>query len=539
MVGIALAIFVLALGLRLVGIGWGLRNDLHNQSYHPDEPLIFDFANKSQVYRPSEAEYYNYGTLYLALLRVSYAMPATYGGLPLPEFLDAPANLEQWNTVHQYASQSHLAGRVVSAILGAGTAAVAFVMLLPWLAMFGAIAASAVLALAPALVEHSRFQTVDVPSLFFITLATAACLRLLRLDIRKANWPLEIGVVAALVGLASSTRFTNGLLILSLLAALALMRPPRLPLLLGISVVAASLAFVATTPGVLFDWANFARDFQNQSQHASRGHGTLFMGTHVGYVMHLEHLLLGIGLIAPIGLIGIAFAAYRKHNWALVVLAFAIPYYVLIGSAEVKFLRYGFPMYLAIAVGVGYAISAIPRVFVVKYPATIVAILVWFAPTVRDTWRIAEWMTQEDPRDSAGRQLKSLATNDPNMTVGIIADPWFWTPAVVKDAMPFKPEDMKRRMLESNKSPRVVRIQDGGTPDYITYSSFEVSDLTRLSGRTDIDPTVAADIVSGNQLLHWIEINYELVGEYGKGGPKAHDMQYVQPHVWVWKRRAN
>ena len=82
---ISLVIFIIALAIRLPGIGWGLKNDLHNQSYHPDEPLIFDFVHRTNLFRgPTEREYYNYGTLYYAVLRTAETVGRTVTGVSMP-----------------------------------------------------------------------------------------------------------------------------------------------------------------------------------------------------------------------------------------------------------------------------------------------------------------------------------------------------------------------------------------------------------------------------------------------------------------------
>src|SRR5260221_10625838 len=85
-IAIAVVLFVVSLTIRLMGIGWGLRNDLHNQSYHPDEPVIFDFIHHSGIfvhenstYREKASDrYYSYGTLYLGIIRVAHGMVSTY-----------------------------------------------------------------------------------------------------------------------------------------------------------------------------------------------------------------------------------------------------------------------------------------------------------------------------------------------------------------------------------------------------------------------------------------------------------------------------
>jgi hypothetical protein len=37
-------VFLFAFLIRLPGITWGLPNALHNQSYHPDEQVIFSYS---------------------------------------------------------------------------------------------------------------------------------------------------------------------------------------------------------------------------------------------------------------------------------------------------------------------------------------------------------------------------------------------------------------------------------------------------------------------------------------------------------------
>ena len=69
---IALALFVAALVLRWVGIGWGLPNDIRNQSLHPDEPVIWMYAQQLDPGRGDfDPSFYQYPTLYLTALKVA------------------------------------------------------------------------------------------------------------------------------------------------------------------------------------------------------------------------------------------------------------------------------------------------------------------------------------------------------------------------------------------------------------------------------------------------------------------------------------
>ena len=118
-----MGLVVLAFLIRLLGVGWGLPNALHNQSYHPDELVIWSYA---QQIEPSKLHFdpgfYNYGTLYLTLLRVASDVVSAYSGS------------EGWAAI----GQMHLAGRLLSVLFGAGTVWFVFQMLRRRTHLFGA-----------------------------------------------------------------------------------------------------------------------------------------------------------------------------------------------------------------------------------------------------------------------------------------------------------------------------------------------------------------------------------------------------------------
>src|SRR5579885_3354972 len=222
---LALAIFAISLALRLFGIGWGLRNDLHNQSYHPDEPIIFDFIHKSGIfvhpvstYRQTASDrYYSYGSLFLAVNRVADAMASTYGGASEPPTLDRQSihSSQDWDALNAHISQCQLAGRIVSAIAGAATAALVFLIALMWFGRLASLAAGLAIAFSPDHVMHSRFQTVDILACFFVALATWGCLRLLF----RENWNSKqtwtaVAVAGVFVGFAAATRYSAAIMIL-------------------------------------------------------------------------------------------------------------------------------------------------------------------------------------------------------------------------------------------------------------------------------------------------------------------------------------
>src|ERR1700690_1378747 len=80
---IPLGLFLAALLLRLVGIGWGLPNDLHNQTYHPDELVNFGVSQQLDIAHGNlTPRFYNYGTAYFIAENIADKVVDAYGGAP-------------------------------------------------------------------------------------------------------------------------------------------------------------------------------------------------------------------------------------------------------------------------------------------------------------------------------------------------------------------------------------------------------------------------------------------------------------------------
>lgn len=549
-----IAVFLVALAIRLPGIGWGLKNDLHNQSYHPDEPLIFDFAHHSNIYgTPDEHEYYNYGTLYYAILRASEGIGAATGQITKPTALLTwtEATPKQWDDINAYSSESILWGRIASALAGAATAALVFLILIRWTTLIGAVAGASVIAFSPAHVEHSRFQTVDIISLFFVTLATWACLRMLRDELRDPKqWMIEVCMAAALAGFAASTRYSDILMLLPVWAVLIIRRPERWPLMALLAGVVAIAAFIITTPGTITDTQYFIANQQYQASHANEGHGLVFVGRPSGFIFHLYEMVVGIGpLPVVMGLAGLVYAAAKKRAWVWVALAYFIPYYITIGILHVMFLRYDFPLYLGVALGFGFAISAIqrrlPAPLTARVSAAAIAVFCLVGlesgqSGIRGVAQFTTWMTSIDPRDQAGRYIKDLAKTTPNLDVGFPGDsPWFYTTPIVKDAdyLYFQPQDIRAAYLGKTKDPKAVPLTSGQYPMYVTLSSYEIEDAQRLKDRTDLDPADEANVQSNLALYRALNEAYNLDKTFGGNGPALHDLEYIHPTIWIYKRK--
>jgi hypothetical protein len=552
---VALGLFGFALLFRLIGIGWGLKNDLHNQSYHPDELVIFGYA---QTIEPAKGKFtpgfYNYGTLYLTTLRIASDVVTGYTGGPDEKNPDST-----WD----WASRCHLGGRVVSALAGAGTVAVVFLLLFRFTNLFGSVFGALLVAVAPAHVVHSRFQTVDVLATFFLALSAYYALKLI-----PGKEPEEVADRAAMkfallsglfAGLSAGTKYTGILALATLVVALLLSKRPGWIKYGAAGIGMALLAFVVTTPGILLDTAKFMKDFRYEMTHTSTGHGLVFEGTANGFLYHFVNLLVGVGpILTVMGLAGLAFAVFRKQPWALALLAFFVLYYLLIGRAEVKFLRYTFPLYISMAAGFGYLVAEAQRRQ--GWGRLVVALGIagigGLDPGgMRQAAQMTAWMAGEDPRDSAARYLK---TNGAGTSVGLVSDPWFYTPPMypntgVSRAVPF---EARMQEMRAATDPQVVfhvpadptvAPYDFNTdlltvdrPERVTISSFEYGDLFRLRNVPGLSQLTQLQVDRAKAFQTQLEKDYK--PEIGFGGDgllvqAVHDLEYIRPQVSIWKRR--
>lgn len=552
--GLVLGLFVFALGLRCLGLGWGLPNARHNQSYHPDELVIFAY---SQEIEPRSFDFdpgfYNYGTLYLTTLRVASDVVSGYMGGP---DRDAP-----W----KYIGRVHRAGRFLSALAGAGTVVFVFLLLRRRTNLLGASLGAAAMAVAPGHVVHSRFQTVDVAATFFLAAALYFALEILvppateGEQVRKRS-DVSLAVLSGVfAGLSAGTKYTGILALLALVTALWLARRPGWVQTALKGVGAAFATFVVGTPGVLLNTGKFLEDVKFEMLHTSTGHGLVFAGYPNGFVTHSLNIALGLGVIvAVLGMLGLGGAAFRKRPWAWALLAFALPYALLIGRAEVMFLRYTFPLVVVLAVGFGalagwahakrgWATGAVAL--------AIIGLGGMDGGGARGAMVMTSWMLEVDPRDACAEYVQGLASAEPNLyTVGIVSDPWFYTPSFYQDtglprAMPFLERDKFRwasfeprvaQFLPENPEERFAwdaRLVTETRPEVIVYSSFEWNDVARLKGRAGLAPEIQVQVDRAAEFHAALERDYVLDRVFGVPTVPIHDLQYIRPSLWVWKRK--
>jgi len=524
-------VLALALLIRLLGIGWGLQNDLHSVSYHPDEPVTWGY---SQQIEPAKLDFdpgfYNYPTLYLTLLRVASDMVAAYAPTP-----DTPEGY--W----EYVSRCHLAGRVISAASGAGCALVAFLLLRRRSVRFGAWIGAAIVALAPGHLMHSRFQSVDVMAAFWVALALLLADRLdgSARPLRAAAWA---GIA---VGLAAGTKYTGALALAAVWLGAWLWLPKEIRWRAwAVSGALAAAVFVLTTPGCIVNWEAFRRDFAYELSHSASGHGLVFVGYPSGFVTHLMNLAAGMGpLLAVLGVASVALLLRERVRWFYPIALFAALHYVAIGRAEVMFFRYTLPLFVPLAVAVGAWAGERhrrPGRFGRAWAAlALLAIGGVDGGGAAAGARVTAWMLMEDPRDQAARFLKGSTQVQ---TVGLVSDPWFYTPPLYPESGlgPWAPLRARLEAMARAERPRVlrylpadprerkdwdIRLLEELRPDAVVFSSFEAFDAFRLR-----QPDAM-------RFYDRLQRDYRLERMFGGPASRVHDLAYVRPEVFVWLRK--
>jgi hypothetical protein len=337
---------VIALVLRLWGIGWGLPNQQRIFSLHPDEGvnLIEGVLDEGNVKAHLNLRLYNYGTLYFYMWQVAAEVNKTYSFANLPR-TDEPT----YNTPLSPASVI-LCGRLISCLFGALTSLMVYLLATRLFGKRAGLIAAGLHAIFPLAVLNAHYATVDATACFFVAGALWAAVRALDAPSHQ-NW-LIAGVW---VGLSAATKYNAILVGLAPITCLILMwrTDKRLPLVnAGLLVLGLLLAFFLTCPAPLLDSAEFWKDVTYEIGKSQQGMGYLFADTGLGWWYHLN-MSLRIGLGVPLLLLSLggliySFVAHRRQDAPL--LAFLVAYYGVIGFAQVRFARYVLPLLPAFSV---------------------------------------------------------------------------------------------------------------------------------------------------------------------------------------------
>ncbi|MGI4791776.1 MAG: ArnT family glycosyltransferase [Janthinobacterium lividum] len=537
-----LCVLLLALALRVWGLTWGLPSATHYFSYHPDESVVLGYASQTMNVFAGHLlpHFYRYGSLQLYLVCFANTLAALFGGVEI-----VPKDYAVW---YPEWAKMYLIGRCLTVGMGVGTVWATYALGLRLWGKRAGLLAALILAITPLHAQHSHFLTVDVPATFWVMLSLLWTVRLATGDSKPLKAALWAGVFA---GLAAATKYNMALVILPLIVASFINSSPtrfgRGGACAGVGFLAFVLAFFAACPGALLETNIFLSDFHAEAVHVQNVNDPTFRDTGNGFIYHITHNLdAGLGLpLLLLVLVSIGYALYRRERGDGLLAAFALPYYILIGLAAVRYARYAIPLLPILSLWAGRMVAVGTRESAKIAPGfvKIVSACVLLA-TFALTLLLIQPMAQIDPRDQAILYLRPRATGAnfagapffSEGPIGFPVQPWFGT-------VPVSPYFTLPRpgAWQAVTSPKTLKniVYDGQDwdakdlkakkPPYVVLSEYDYDDALRLK---DPAAEVYLKLLTHNYDRLWMNENTPQFSSRGL----PHDMTYTDPIIYIYGR---
>jgi hypothetical protein len=317
------ALFAGALALRLAGVTHGLP-----YVFNADENAHFVARAIGMFGHSLNPDYFINPPAYTYLLHVAFGLRWGFDREAIGDAFAADP------------TTAFALARVLAALLGALAATL--------LAVAGArlfdrrtgIVAGVLLAAAFLPVSYSHLALNDVPALAPLCLALIGVAGVLR-----SGRSLDYALAGAGLGLAAATKYTAGIVLLSLLAAAA--ASPGLRWRgVGVAGALAVAAFLAANPYALLDAGAFLDGLRKQSDASSDGAGKLGMVNENGLAYYLGTTAWGLGWLPALAALGgAAGLALRDRRAALVLVPAPIVFLLFMGTQDRFFARWLLPVY--------------------------------------------------------------------------------------------------------------------------------------------------------------------------------------------------
>jgi len=296
---------------------------------------------------------------------------------------------EQWFA--DDAGAVFLAGRWISVFFGVGTVAATYFAGRAWFDKRAGLVAAAIMAVAFLPVFYSRLALNDGPGILPCALALWASAVVLRTGSTKA---LLAG--GAAVGLAASFKYSDGAVVIALVAA-AFLSPLSFKAAVKGLVLAGLVALatvIVTNPYLFADWDTFLDDLDRQRKFAG-GPPLLGQPERNGWWYYLTSSTWAFGWLPGVFAVcgGVILLIKGRRKEAIVLGALVVLYWLYMGSQSRFYARWMLPLYPALAILAGYALTQLKSTKVVAVVATLV-VLVTAIPTIRN----AIVMGREDTR---------------------------------------------------------------------------------------------------------------------------------------------
>lgn len=323
---------MLAVAVRLHGIEFGLPHTLAR----PDEARIVADATR---------------TLEGSWSPRSYAYPPLFAKVSAAVRWGAGRVLGTPDDPVAEIRRSYLASRVLSVLAGVASVGLVFCLGRAVGSVGTGLVAAFLLALMPLHVRDSHFGVTDVSMTFGVALALLFALRLGRAPTRRTAF-----LAGAAVGLACAIKYSALPVVGALIAGHLAFSKDRLRGLAW-SLGGLVLAFVLFCPAILIEPSRLLHDVAREVHGKTDPKGGTLLER--GWVQHALHSLrYGVGIpVLAAAVIGLVSLVRRTPRSALVLLAFAVPYYAVMGSGRIVYERYMLPLTPVLALAAAVAVE--------------------------------------------------------------------------------------------------------------------------------------------------------------------------------------
>ncbi|MFH0860917.1 MAG: glycosyltransferase family 39 protein [Candidatus Altiarchaeota archaeon] len=326
-----LLILLFGFYLRVDNLGFGLP-----LIFNRDEPRIVDNAIRMVESGDWNPRFFVYPPFMIYLTAFAYK---------------ALLFFEHIGIVHVDTPLIYLTSRFLSAFFGTLTIFVVYLLGKESADEKTGMVAALFLAVAPLHVEHSHYAVIHVPVTFFITLCLYFCV----LAIRRGGVRYYVGASVS-AGLAASTSYVGGLLLIPIVITFFLERLFSIKFdgsknlkhlsLIFIVLVLPIASYLFLAPYTLLDYDGFFEDFNRQFDFATSDAGALISDETPGLFFYLGiPLSEGLGIkLELLSILGLLYALLHFRREYLVLLYWAVPYYLSISQLSLKYDRYILPI---------------------------------------------------------------------------------------------------------------------------------------------------------------------------------------------------
>jgi hypothetical protein len=323
-------LLILTLGglVRLWGIAFGLP-----YLEHPDEWALTMPSLRILQTGDLNPHRFDYGSLYIYLLSAIYGLYFLYGrsrGL-FTSIYDIPLYEESTHNVYTYDyPEIYLVGRALTAVLGSLTIVVVYLVGRRLMNRQTGLVAALLLAFVPLHVINSHYITTDVPVTLFVTLSF-----LFSLYVLERGRYRDYALAGLLAGLATSIKYTGGVVIVAMIMAHFLRRRQGFEFAkLSVGLLICALGFVTSTPFALLDlrtwlhWLEYDRNVYNPPGIMLEGSSACW---YLGYLLQSPYVL-----ITLTGISGLIWALVdgKREGWMITVVLVA--YYGLMSMQKLR-----------------------------------------------------------------------------------------------------------------------------------------------------------------------------------------------------------